>query len=175
LSGINSVVYTDATPTVSEMYLPLAQAVSKVHTNSFVAANAIIMSPRRWNWMLSALDGSLRPLVVPSANGAYMAQGVQTGMDMSAPVGSVLGLPVYLDAAAPLLLGAGTEDAIIVARFSDAILLEGGVNTRVLPDVGSGTLTVRFQLYRYAAFTAGRRPASVSAVTGTGLIAPSGF
>lgn len=175
LSGINAVTYTSAAPTTSELYVPLAKAVSKVHTNSFVAANAIIMAPRRWNWMLSALDNSNRPLVVPNANGPYMAQGVQTGLDMTAPVGTMLGLPVYLDAAAPLLLGAGTEDAIIIARFSDAILLEGGVNTRVLPDVGSGTLTVRFQLYRYAAFTAGRRPTSVSAVTGTGLIAPAGF
>ena len=173
--AVNTISYTDGTPTVSELYPPLAQAVSQVHTNSFVGATAIVMAPRRWNWMLSALDGNLRPLVVPTANGAYMAQGVQTASDAFGPVGTMLGLPVYLDAAAPLLLGAGTEDAILVARFSDSILLEGSINTRVLPDVGSGTLTVRFQMYRYAAFTGNRRPQSISKITGTGLIAPTGF
>jgi hypothetical protein len=105
-----------------------------------------------------------------------MAMGVQTASLAAGYVGTMLGLPVFLDGACPLTLGAGTnQDAIIAARFSDSILFEGAVNTRVLPDVGSGTLTVRFQLYRYVAFTAGRRPTSVSAINGTGLIAPSGF
>lgn len=174
-ASTNSVAYTDGTPTVAELYLPLAQAASQVHTNSFVSANAIVMTPRRWNWMMSALDANSRPLVVPNANGPYMAIGQQDVSASAGPVGSVLGLPVYLDATGPLLLGAGTEDAILIAKWSDAVLMEGSVNTRVLPDVGSGTLTVRFQLYRYVAFTAGRRPQSFSKVTGTGLIAPSGF
>lgn len=175
-SSINSVSYTDASPTVPELYLPLAQATSKVHTNSFVPAEAIVMAPYRWNWMLSALDSSNRPLVVPNAQGPYVALGNQTASAaQGGPVGSILGLPVYLDATCPLTLGGGTEDAILAAKFSDAVLMEGAVNTRVLPDVGSGTLTVRFQLYRYVAFTAGRRPQSVSKVTGTGLAAPSGF
>lgn len=180
LSGTNSVSYTDASPTVPELYLPLAQAVSKVHTTAFVGAEAIVMTPRRWNWMLSALDSSNRPLVVPSAQGPYMALGLQEKSAPAGPVGSVLGLPVYLDATGPLTLtagagSAGTEDAIVVAKFSDSLLMEGSVNTRVLPDVGSGTLTVRFQMYRYVAFTAGRRPTSVSKVVGTGLAAPAGF
>ena len=175
LGSTNSVAYTDASPTVPELYLPLAQAVSQVHTNSFVAANAIVMTPRRWNWMMSALDSSNRPLVVPNANGPYMAIGQQDSSQASGMVGTVLGLPVYLDATGPLTLGGGTEDAILIARFGDSVLMEGSVNTRVLPDVGSGTLTVRFQLYRYVAFTAGRRPQSVSKIGGTGLAAPAGF
>lgn len=174
--SINSVSYTDGSPTVPELYLPLSQAVSKVHTVSKVRASAIVMVPYRWNWMLSALDSNNRPLVVPAANGPYMSLGVQNeSAAEGGPVGTVLGLPVYLDGTGPLTLGGGTEDAIIAARFSDAVLMEGAVRTRVLPDVGSGTLTVRFQLYRYVGFTAGRRPQSVSKVTGTGLAAPSGF
>lgn len=179
-SGTNSVSYTDASPTVPELYLPLAQAVSKVHTTAFVGAEAIVMTPRRWNWMLSALDSSNRPLVVPAAQGPYMALGRQDAQAPKGPVGTVLGLPVFLDATGPLTLtagagSAGTEDAILVAKFSDSLLMEGSVNTRVLPDVGSGTLTVRFQMYRYVAFSAGRRASSVSKVVGTGLAAPSGF
>lgn len=179
-SGINSVSYTDASPTVPELYLPLAQGTSKVHTTAFVEAEAIVMTPRRWNWMLSALDSSNRPLVVPTAQGPYMALGNQERSAAKGPVGSVLGLPVFLDATGPLTLtagvgAAGTEDSILIAKFSDSLLMEGSVNTRVLPDVGSGTLTVRFQYYRYVAFTAGRRVTSVSKVVGTGLAAPSGF
>ena len=175
-TSINAVTFTDAAPTAATTFVPIAKAVSQVHTNSYIPANAIVMAPRRWNWLLSQVDGSNRPLVVPDTNGAYMALGVQTSSLAAGYVGTMLGLPVYIDGSCPLTLGAGTnQDAIIAARFSDSVLFEGAVNTRVLPDVGSGTLTVRFQLYRYVAFTAGRRPSSVSAVNGTGLIAPSGF
>jgi HK97 family phage major capsid protein len=175
-SGINAVAFTDAAPTAATTFVPVAQAVSQVHTNSYIPANAIVMAPRRWNWLMSRVDGSGRPLVVPDANGAYMAMGVQNQSLAAGYVGTMLGLPVYIDGSCPLTLGAGTnQDTIIAARFSDSVLFEGAVNTRVLPDVGSGTLTVRFQLYRYVAFTAGRRPTSVSAVNGTGLVAVTGF
>ena len=94
--------------------------------------------------MTSALDSSNRPLVVPTANGPYMAIGVKEGIAaQGGPVGSVLGLPVYVDATMPINLGAGVnEDRIVVADFSDAWLMEGQLRTRVLPDVLSGNLTV---------------------------------
>jgi len=53
--------------------------------------------------------------------------------------------------------------------------MEGAVRTRVLPDVLSGNLTVRFQMYRYVAFTSGVRPTGVAMISGTGLTAPTGF
>lgn len=176
-SGIGAVTYTDASPTVPELYLPLAQAVNSVHTLAFKPATAIVMHPRRWNWMTSALDTSNRPLVVPTANGPYMAIGVKEGLAaQGGPVGSVLGLPVYLDATMPINLGAGTnEDRIVVAYLPDAWLMEGALRTRVLPDVLSANLTVRFQLYRYVAFTAARLPVAFAAISGTGLVTVSGF
>ena len=51
-------------------------------------------------------------------------------------------------------------------------LWESTLRTRVLPDVGSGTLTTRLQVYGYAAL-ATRRPKAISLVTGTGLIVPT--
>jgi HK97 family phage major capsid protein len=174
--SIGAVTYTDASPTVPETYLPLAQAVNAVHTTSFIPATAIFMHPRRWNWMTSALDASNRPLVVPVAGGPYMAIGTTTDVRAQGPVGTILGLPVYIDATIPTNLGGGTnEDRIVVGDFSQSYLMEGAVRTRVLPDVLSANLTVRFQLYRYVAFTAGARPTAVAAISGTGLVAPAGF
>jgi hypothetical protein len=93
-------------------------------------------------------------------------------------VGSMHGLPVVTDASIPTTWtagapGAGTEDAIIVMRASDLVLWESPIKTRVLPDVGSGTLTVRLQVYGYVAFTAARQPKSLSVIGGTGLVAPT--
>lgn len=175
-SGIGAVTYTDASPTVPELYLPLAQSTNSVQVNRFLPATAFVMHPRRWNWMLSALDASSRPLVVPNQNGPFMAEGVLESVTLSGQVGSVLGLPVYVDPNVPINLGGGTnEDRVICGRFSDAILMESTPRTRVLPDVLSANLTVRLQLFNYVAFTAGRFPASFAAISGTGLVTPAGF
>ena len=175
-AGIGAVTYTDGTPTVPETYLPLAQAINSVHVNSFIPATAIVMHPRRWNWMTSALDSSSRPLVVPTAQGPYMALGVDTTLNAQGLVGSVLGLNVHIDATIPTTLGAGSnEDRIFVGDLTQSYLMEGAVRTRVLPDVLSGNLTVRFQMYRYVAFTAGVRPTGVAMISGSGLATPTGF
>lgn len=176
-AGIGAVTYTDASPTVPELYLPLAQAINTVEANSYLAATAIVGHGRRWNWMSSALDAQNRPLVVPTGAGAYMALGTNTaGSKPKGLRGEVLGVGFYTDNTIPTGLGAGTnEDRVIVGDFKQAYLMEGAVRTRVLPDVLSGNLTVRFQLYRYVAFTAGVRPTAFAAIAGTGLVQPSGF
>lgn len=174
--SVGAVTYTDASPTVPELYLPLAQAINAVHVNAYKPATAIVMHPRRWNWITSALDSSNRPLVVPTSGGPNNAIGIKEGVAALGPVGHILGLPVYIDATIPINLGTGTnEDRIIVGDFTDAWLMEGAIRTRVLPDVLSGNLTVRFQMYRYVAFTAARLPVSFAVVSGTGLITVSGF
>jgi HK97 family phage major capsid protein len=173
LAGTNAVTYTDASPTVSELFPKGADAVQQVATNRKLPPNAVVMHPRRWFWMTAALDANGRPLVVPIANGAYMAQGVANDVLAEGPVGFWHGLPVYLDANMPITLGAGTEDAIVAARHQDLLLFEGSVRTRALPEVLSGNLTVRLQAYAYSSFIPGRQPAAISKITGTGLIAPT--
>jgi hypothetical protein len=54
------------------------------------------------------------------------------------------------------------------------MLFESGMKTRVLPDVLSANLTVRFQLDGYAAIAA-RYPAGVAKVIGTGFNPQSGY
>jgi HK97 family phage major capsid protein len=175
VSGINSVTYTDGTPTVGELYPKLADAVARIHTNRFMPAQAIVMHPRRWAWITAALDSQGRPLAVPNPSYAgFNPLAVGQGVAAQGIAGTMLGLPVYLDANIPTNLGAGTnEDIIVVFRPSDCRLWEGPLRTRVLQEVLSGTLAVRFQLYAYSAFMAGRYPAAISTVGGTGLVTPA--
>jgi HK97 family phage major capsid protein len=170
LSGVNAVTYTDATPTVPELYSQTANAVQQVQTGRFAPPDAILMHPRRWGWILAASDTTGRPLVTPYA-------GVNNSADVSgnAPfgfVGSMQGLPVYVDANIPTTVGAGTEDEIYVARFTDMLFMEGPLRTEVFRDVGSATATVRFRVYAFCNLFVGRYPAGVSRIRGTGLIAP---
>ena len=172
-SGINAITYTDATPTVAELYAKLADAVQQIHTGRFLPPTVIVMHPRRWGWFLAALDSSNRPLVVPNQNSPMNALGVADAPASQQVVGTIMGLPVVTDPSIPITVGAGTEDQIVVMRASDLVLWESGIKSRVLPEVGSGTLTVRLQVYGYVAFTAARLPKSISVISGTGLIAPT--
>lgn len=173
-TGINTTTYTDTTPTVAELYSKLADATQKIHTGRFLAPNVIVMHPRRWAWMLAATDSTGRPLVVPSAQGPQNAIGSFGGVLSEQVVGTVQGLPVVTDPSIAITGGTGTnEDYILVMRSSDSHLYEGAIRTRVLPEVGSGNLTVRLQVYGYIAFTAERQPKSITLVTGSGLSTPS--
>lgn len=168
--------WTETTPTGVNAAKAILQAVSQVVTNRFEPAEAIVMHPSTWYWLSSQVDGSNRPLIVPTANGPFNANGINTnpGADAMA-VGSIAGLPVYIDATMTKTYGASTNQSpILVGKFSDSYLFESGVKTRVLPDVLSANLTVRFQVYGYAALLH-RFNKSVSAITGTGTVAPSGY
>lgn len=174
VTGINAVTYTDTTPTVPELYPKGADAVNQVASNRKRPPTAQFMHPRRWFWMTAALDGQNRPLVVPVAYGAFSPAAVMTDVLAEGPVGSWHGLPVYIDPQIPINLGAGTnEDVMLTTRLIDHILFEGVLRTRALPEVLSGQLAVRLQVYAYVAFTAGRHPNATSTITGTGLVTPT--
>ena len=169
------VTWTETTPTAQGGLLAIAKAISKVVTNRFRAADAIIMSPQMWYWFVSSVDNSNRPLVVPAAGGPMNANGVVTAPGAPAGlVGTIHGVPVYIDATMPLIGASTNQSPILVGKFDDSYLFEGGVKTRVLPDVLSANLTVRFQAYGYV--TAVHRFAkNVSVITGTGTIVATGF
>ncbi len=176
VSGINAITYTDATPTIQELYAPLMQGVSQSASKRKLPPTAIFMTPSRWYWMASQLDTQGRPLVLPETSSPFNPMALQTGGDVEGPVGRVANLPILADGNIPNNLGAGTnEDRIATMRTSDLYLWEGNMRTRVLQEVLSGTLQVRFQLFNYAAFMPDRRPETISVISGTGVIAPSGF
>jgi HK97 family phage major capsid protein len=168
--------WTETTPSAVNGLIALAKGISKVTTNRFKAAEAIVMHPSMWYWFASQVDGSNRPLVVPvtGASQAFNAAGTVTNPGAPAGlVGTIQGVPVFIDATLPKTY-ATNQSPILVGKFSDSYLFESGVKTRVLPDVLSSNLTVRFQVYGYAAL-AHRFNKSVSAISGTGTVAPSGY
>lgn len=173
-SGITTIAYTTGSPTVAGIYSKIADAVQRVHTQRFMPPTVIVMHPRRWAWFLAASDSAGRPLVVPNAGNPQNAIATLGAVAAEQVVGQMHGLPVVTDPSMPTALGAGTnEDVIHILRASDILLFESGIRSRVLPDVGSGNLTVRLQIYGYLAFTAARYPASVVEIGGSGLAAPS--
>lgn len=173
VSGTNMITYTQATPTVPLLYPKIANGVLQVNTGIFRPPNLIAMHPRRWATFIAALDSSNRPLITP-----YAPQNSIAAFDRVAPeslVGGLQGLPVIVDANLPTNEGASTnQDSILIYSADDLYLFEDETpRLRVLEEVLSGTLQVRFQLYNYVTLIAGRLPKAISKVQGTGLVEPS--
>jgi HK97 family phage major capsid protein len=172
---VNAVTYTATTPTAAGLFPKLADAIQQINSERFAPPNAIVCHPRRWGFLLASLDSSNRPLVVP--NSSVPQNAVATFGDVAAEAfaGTLMGLPVYLDANIPTNLGSGTnEDRIIVGKFDDAFLYEGAPKAEVFRETLSAELTVRFRLYNFSAFTAERYAGdNFAVISGTGLVAPT--
>jgi HK97 family phage major capsid protein len=177
VSSPNAITYTDASPTLPEMWIPWIQSVSQIATNRKMPATATFVIPAIWYWGCSQLDTTNRPLLLPEQMGPFNPMALQTGAVSEGPAGRLtVGTPVILDGNIPTNKGGGTnETRIITLRTSDLYLWEGAVQTRVLTEVLSGTLQVRFQIYRYAAFMPNRLSKAISIVSGTGMIPTAGF
>jgi HK97 family phage major capsid protein len=173
ISNINSVTYTQATPTVQTLYPKVADAVQRVATGLYRYPDAIVMHPVRWASLLAAVDSTGRPLVSAEAPANAVARNGQ--LQAEGLVGQMQGLPVYVDPNIPSNIGAGTnQDQILVIRSAEMYLYEEGApRTRVFEDIGSGTQTVRLSAWGYFAFAGGRYPTAISLITGTGLVAPT--
>ena len=171
-TGIGTVTYTAGTPTAAGFGTAFAQGLSQVAKNRFSGAEAYILHPSIWYGLVGLSDSQGRPIVVPSGNGPFNATAVNGAPGAAqGPVGNILGVPAFLDPGIPTVSSALP---VIAAKFSDTILMESGMRTRVLPDVLSANLTVRFQLYAYCAIAA-RYPAGIVKLQGTGFNPASGF
>ena len=176
VSGINSVTYTDGSPTAAELYSKLVDAIQRVNSNRFAGADLIVMHPRRLAFLQAGVDGSGRPLVLPTMNVPQNAQGIGPIAGYGNTGGSIAGVPVVTDASIQTDAGSGNnEDNIFVVRRADMLLFEDpGTPAMVRMDQTAGlNLTITMVAYQYAAFAAGRYPASVSMISGTGLVAPT--
>ena len=167
MTSPNTVTYTSGTPTAAALLPKLYDGVQQVHTNRFAPPTHILFHPRRSAMLASSLSSTF-PLF--QQGGFNRGVGAQDVGQVMGP----LGLKEVADANIGTLYGAGTnEDEIYVIRASDMLLWEGPLQTRVYPEVGSGTLTVRLMLFAYSAFASARFPKSISIVSGTGLAAPT--
>lgn len=150
----------------------LGGTASKIATNRFdVSSLKYVIHPRRWYWFASQISSDGRPLVSAGQFGPFNAAALTDGSVAEGNTGvTLLGHPVILDANLPLESG---KDQAIAFNADDAWLFEGSLKTRVLPEVLSGTLQIRFQVYNYVAFL-DRYANSISVASGTGFAAPTG-
>lgn len=158
----------------ASFYTAMAQLISQIARNRFLTPTGIITNPAVWYALSAATDTSGRPLVVPEQNGPFNAVTVDGGPVAEGLVGRVQSLPWYVDPNIPLTFGGTTAPYIgaisnghtapvpgaggtpnytpaIAARWADLFFWEGDMRTRVLSEVLSGSLAVRFQLYAYCA------------------------
>jgi HK97 family phage major capsid protein len=177
-SAGTQVTYTDASPTVAELYPKLLDAVQKIQTSFYGGPNVLVMHPRRLASILAALDSTNRPLAVPVGNGAFNAVGVGNGSVVYGNSGyTIAGLPVVTDANIPTNIGAGTnEDIILVGNTQELHLWEQGAGEPMMlrfEQPKGAELDVQMIVYGYAAFTANRYPKAWAYITGTGLVTPT--
>lgn len=172
-TGTTSITYTATTPDGKGMYAAIAQGISNVAKSRFLPADAVIMNPSRWYWLVSQVDGNGRPLVVPTAQ-AWNPVGNLDENRAEGSVGTIAGVNVYLDSNIGSTYSTN-QDRIIIGRLSDAVLFEGPIKSRVLFETSAATLTVLLQVWNYSAFSSYRYSKSFAVVSGTGCVAPSGY
>jgi HK97 family phage major capsid protein len=156
--------------TGASLVASLHNALGKVNSSRFAAADLIVMHPRRWAWLCAQSDTAGRPLVQIDGPG-FNAQGNGSAAGYGT-VGSVAGVSVVTDAGVPINLGVSTdEDRIIVTRRADNLFMEdaGAPVGLQLEEVLADQLSVRMVAFGYSAFTAGRYPVASCVLQGTGF------
>lgn len=166
VSSVNTVTFTS--PVTAAACVPkVYDAIQQIESNRYTQADMIVMHPRRAAWLASNLSSTFPLFQLGTLTQASGTQDV--GMTTS-----LGGLKVVRDANVRTQDGAATnQDEIYVVSSSDLILWEGPLQARVMPEVGSGTLTVRLQLFAYSAFASGRQPKAISVISGAGLVVPA--
>jgi HK97 family phage major capsid protein len=175
-SAGQAVTYTDASPTVAELYPKLADAIQKVQTTFFAGPNAIVMHPRRLAFILASLDTTNRPLAVPAP--AYNTVATGSGAPQYGNSGyTIMGLPVITDANVATNKGAGTDqDTIYVGNLQELHLWEQGNGDPMMlrfEQPKAAELDVTMIVYGYVAVTANRYANAWAQINGTGLVTPT--
>ena len=175
-SSGQTVTYTDASPTVPELFPKLMDAIQKVQTTFFAGPNVIIMHPRRLAFIMASLDSSNRPLVTPAprnfnaiASGNGASQYGNSGYEIA-------GLPIITDANVSTAQGSGTnQDTIYVGNLQELHLWEDASAPMFLrfDQPKAATLDVLAVVYGYNAYTANRYPNAWAQINGTGLVTPT--
>lgn len=117
-----------------------------------------LMAPRRWFAIAGSLDQQYRPIMSPQKSDSNDSSTQTTGGPHA--VANVHGIPVYTEGAIPVTTYtnnvAGTlgakADTVYCGRVSDTYLFESAPMIQASVNATAGTLQVRLQLHRYAAF-----------------------
>lgn len=172
------VAYTDATPTVTELYPKIIEGLAGMEAALLDQAsgdNLAVMHSRRWYWMQNAMGTSYplitQPGIVAQTLGANYAEAYGKGVRGILPNGT----PVIVDNNIATNLGAGTnEDEIFLVDRQECHLWEdpdAPVYIRA-EQPKAGQLGIQLVVYGYYAFTFQRQP-HARKISGTGLITPA--
>lgn len=174
LSGANAIAVTATTATgAASTYSGVANGIQQVQTKRYLPPTAIVMHPRRWMWLVSSVDSQGRPLVVPDGTGFNQLVNRENG-SAQGRVGTMLGLPVYVDPSVPTNKGAGTnQDEIYVLVADDLWLYESALSAASFDATYADQMSVLFRVSGYNIFIPNRYPASVSVLGGAGLVPPT--
>ena len=183
--------------TRTDFYSAVGQLFSQIGRNRFQRARAVVTNEAVWNSFATSTDGNKRPLVPPGNQGPWNAAATgdfDPGAPDEGPVGTILGRTWYVDNNIPLTFGGATTapgmasvsaghvsptdgtgagdtfTPVIAGVFDDLMLFEGEIRTRVLQEIISSTLQVRFQIYSYIAFMANRYQDAASRIVSYGNV-----
>lgn len=159
--------------TVASFISKVIGAAAQVAGGIFRPATCVVMTSRRWHWLLAASDSTGRPIVTTA--GANPQNAVGVGGTGYAAVGTLVGpgLPVIVDDNIGTTHGASTnEDRVIVTRLEELRGWEDGVMSFRF-EQPAGPQTIRLAVMGYSAFNAERYVAGTAIVVGTGLVAPT--
>lgn len=170
--GINTVTWTQASPTIKGLYGQIGLAKDDIAKAIFRPATHQFMTSNLWEWIGQSFDSQNRPLVVPDYAGPFNV--VQVAPDDAQAEGAIgrqlSGLNTFEDNNLPQTEGSGkNQDVAIICRGEENYLYESPVVTRALPQTLGTQLSVILQLFNYGAFTAARYPTANSVITGTGM------
>lgn len=176
VSGRNSDTDGSGVNSVPNLWSGLGKLAAAIGNTRKLPIEFYLMAPRRWAWLASSVDSSQRPIAAPGqpahlsdypyapAGAKAPAQALGSGQPYWGP-----GAAIYLDGA----ITAGTSsDYAVALRATDMLLYESDPGFTVNPNPLSGTLQVRLQLHRYAAFI-NTKPSSIAVLTN--MPQPSGF
>ncbi len=173
-SSIATATLTTGSPTAALLYPKLFEIQSAVQSGYFGGVSHFVMHPRRWNWLASQVGTSFPFLQIngsaPQVGGSVDSNGY------GGAVGVIAGVPVVLDANVETNIGAGTnQDTIWAVTSSELHLWEDTTAPLFIraEQTTAGSLSVKFVVYGYSAFSAGRHPGAHGSINGTGLVTPT--
>ncbi|WP_432116623.1 phage major capsid protein [Streptomyces sp. S1] len=172
------VAYTDASPTVAELYPKIIEGLAGMEASLLDQAsgdNLAIMHSRRWYWMQNAMGTSYplitQPGIVAQTLGTNYAETYGRGVRGILPNGT----PVIVDNNIATNLGAGTnEDEVYLVDRQECHLWEDPDAPMYIraEQPKAGQLGIQLVVYGYYAFTFQRQP-HARKLAGTGLITPA--
>lgn len=172
-----SQAYTDATPTVAELYPKFLQSLAALEAalvDQATGENIAVMHSRRWYWVQNAVGGTWpfaqQPGIAPQMGIANLAETYGRGVRGVLPNGT----PVIVDNNIGTTLGAGTEDEIYFADRGQCFLWEDENAPMFIraEQPAAASLGVLIVVWGYFAYTH-QRLAHTQKINGTGLIAPT--